>query len=98
MKYYGGDALDVPKGDAYLRELRHEQVRQCREQGMTMDETAEATGYTRRHVMNILGGHGQAGDTLTIDMFAGSDVEPDAEPELAGRQLADPFGRSGRRS
>ncbi|HEX7866547.1 MAG TPA: hypothetical protein VF555_16445 [Variovorax sp.] len=91
IKYYGGDSFDVPKGDAYLRELRHEQVRQCREQGMTVNETAEATGYTRRHVMNITGGDGV--DTHTIDMFA----DLDEEPELVGRQLADPFGRTGRK-
>jgi len=94
VKYYGGDTFEVPKGDAYLRKLRHEQVRQCREQGMTVNETAEATGYTRRHVMNITGGHGQDVDTHTIDMFA----EPDEEPELIGRQLADPFGRTGRKA
>ncbi len=67
---WGGGLLDVPKGDAYLRKLRHDHVRQCREQGLTFDQTADATGYSRRQCMNIMGGHADDDeDTLTHDMF-----------------------------
>lgn len=84
VQEYGGEAFDLPKGDAYLRELRHDQVRQCREQGLTVDETAEATGYSRRHVLNILGGHSDGADTFTIDMFS--------EPASHAGSANDPFG------
>lgn len=84
---YGGEAIDLPKGDAYLRELRHDQVRQCREQGLTVDETAEATGYSRRHVMNIIGGHGDGVDRFTLDLFE----EAQAPCSHAGA-ANDPFG------
>jgi hypothetical protein len=83
---YGGETIDLPKGDAYLRELRHDQVRQCREQGLTFDEIAGATGYSRRHVINILGGHGDGADHFTIDMF-----EQPAPKSYAGA-ANDPFG------
>jgi hypothetical protein len=83
---YGGETLDLPKGDAYLRVLRHDQVRQCRAQGLTVDETAEATGYTRRHVMNIMGG-ADGVDTLTMDMF---DEAP--MPHSYAGSANDPFG------
>ncbi len=88
---YGGEALDVPKGDAYLRRLRHDHVRQCRAQGLTMDQTAEVTGYSRRHVINITGGD-DALDTLTLDLFA----EP--VPGVTGHagQANDPFGLGAR--
>jgi len=91
---YGGETIDLPKGDAYLRELRHDQVRQCREQGLTVDETAEATGYSRRHVINILGGDANGADTFTIDMFA----EPDSDPVNHAGQANDPFGLGSRRA
>jgi hypothetical protein len=52
---WGGEVLMVPKGDAYLRQMRHGHVRRCRELGLTIDETAVATGYSRRHVINIMG-------------------------------------------
>ncbi len=89
---WGGGILDVPKGDAYLRRLRHDHVRQCREQGLTFDETAEATGYSRRQAINIMGGSDYGRDTLTLDMFA--DV-PQAE-DYAGA-ANDPFGLSSRK-
>lgn len=89
---YGGETLDVPKGDAYLRRLRHEHVQQCRAQGLTLDETAEATGYSRRHVINIMGGHGEGSDTLTLDLFADA---PQAQ-SFAGA-ANDPFGLGARR-
>jgi hypothetical protein len=89
---YAGETIDLPKGDAYLRELRHDQVRQCREQGLTVDETAEAVGYSRRHVLNIIGGHADSTDTLTMDMFE----EAPAPRSYAG-QANDPFGMGGPR-
>lgn len=90
---YGGGVLDLPKGDAYLRNLRHDQVRQCREHGLKIDDIAEVTGYTRRHVINILGGHGSDIDTATMDLFGD---EPEA-PESHPGQANDPFGLGARR-
>ena len=84
---YGGGILDVPKGDAYLRRLRHDHVRQCRAQGLTFDETAEATGYSRRQAINIMGGDPSV-DTITRDMF---ELEDDGPLSHAG-QANDPFG------
>lgn len=84
---YGGETIELPKGDAYLRELRHDQVRQCREQGLTVDETAEAVGYSRRHVINIIGGHADGTDTLTMDMF---DEAP--RPQSYAGSANNPFG------
>lgn len=90
---YGGESLDVPKGDAYLRRLRHDHVRQCRAQGLTIDETAEATGYSRRHVINIMGGE-DATDTHTLDLF--DDLPVHYVTSSAG-MANDPFGLGGRR-
>ena len=85
---YGGEVIDIPKADAYVRELRHDQVRRCREQGFTVDETALHTGYTRRHVMNIM--HGDAADdVLTLDLFE----EP---PKTYAGRANDPFGLGAR--
>jgi hypothetical protein len=89
VAHYGSETPDLPKCDGYLRELRHELVRQCRAQGMTIDETAEETGYTRRHVINIMGGEGAAADTFTRDMFA--DDDEDLVVSVAG-SANDPFG------
>jgi hypothetical protein len=85
---YGGESLDVPKGDAYLRRLRHDHVRQCRAQGLTIDDTAEATGYTRRHVINIMGGEADGGDTRTLDLFA----DPVVFATSSAGKANDPFG------
>ena len=90
---YGGETLDLPKGDAYLRQLRYVQVRACRDQGMTVDDTAHATGYSRRHILNIRGGHADHRDPFTRDMF---DPAPAPAPAPAPRSFAgsanDPFG------
>jgi hypothetical protein len=88
---YSGGYFEVPKGDAYLRRLRHDHVRQCRAQGLTMDETAEHTGYSRRHVINIMGGD-DAADTQTIDMFA----EPVHYVTSHAGKANDPFGMGAR--
>ena len=88
---YAGETIDLPKGDAYLRVLRHDQVRQCREQGMTVDETAEATGYSRRHVINIIGGNAGDTDDSTMDMF-------DEAPQDYAGLANDPFGMGARKS
>lgn len=84
---YGGGELQVPKGDAYLRRLRHDHVRQCREQGLTFDETAEATGYSRRQAINIMGGDASMTDMKTRDMF-----EEDEGPVNHAGSANDPFG------
>lgn len=91
VQEYGGEAFDLPKGDAYLRELRHNQVRAHREQGLTMDEIAEVTGYTRRHVINILGGHAGGVDQFTMDLFEEAPA-PRSQPGAAN----DPFGLGAR--
>lgn len=91
---WGGGTLDVPKGDAYLRRLRHDHVRQCREQGLTFDETAEATGYSRRQAINIMGGNDDGRDTLTLDMFAD---ETPPEPQSYAGAANDPFGLGSRK-
>lgn len=87
---YGGEAMDLPKGDAYMRELRHEQVRECRRQKLTVDEIAEATGYSRRHVLNILGGHADSVDRHTLDLF-----EEAPSPVSRAGSANDPFGLAG---
>lgn len=94
IAHYGGEHLELPKGDAYLRELRHDHVRQCRLQGMTVDDTAEATGYSRRHVINILGGHGAYVDTATMDLFADMDEPAENQAGTANN----PFGIDSRRT
>lgn len=93
VAHYGSETPDLPKCDGYLRELRHELVRQCRAQGLTIDETAEQTGYTRRHVINIMGGEGSAADAVTRDMFADDE---DEVVSVAG-SANDPFGLATRR-
>ena len=85
---WGGGLLDVPKGDAYLRRLRHDHVRQCREQGLTFDETAEATGYSRRQAINIMGGNDEGMDRKTRDLF---EIEDETLVSRAG-WANDPFG------
>lgn len=91
VREYGGESFDLPKGDAYLREVRHNQVRQYREEGLTMDEIAHVTGYSRRHVMNILGGHAGAADHFTMDLFDEAPA-PCSTPGAAN----DPFGLGAR--
>ncbi|MFT4191669.1 MAG: hypothetical protein QM617_09135 [Comamonas sp.] len=90
---YGAETVELPKCDGILRELRHDVVRQCRAQGLSIDETAEATGYSRRHVINILGGSAGGADVYTMDLFQ----DPAAPP--AGRYTgtaSDPFGLAAR--
>lgn len=89
VAHYGAETPDLPKCDGYLRELRHELVRQCRAQGLTIDETAEETGYTRRHVINIMGGDASAADTFTRDMFEADD---DHQLVAVAGTANDPFG------
>lgn len=91
VRHYGGETMELPKGDAYLRELRHDQVRQARVRGQKVDEIAEETGYSRRHVINILGGKAAVKDTLTGDLFANLD-EPCPRVQSQAGQANDPFG------
>jgi len=93
---FGGETINLPKGDAYLRVLRHDQVRLCREQGLTVDETAEATGYSRRHVINIVHGHGSDVDTATMDLFDEPALIAPAQSHAG--HANDPFGLGGRQA
>lgn len=101
VKEYTGESVMLPKLDSYLRELRHEQVRQCKAQGLDVDAIVERTGYTRRHVFNILGGYADSRDTFTMDMF-GEDDQPAAEPvamaESGAGSANNPFGLIGRKA
>ena len=101
VKEYEGESLLLPKLDSYLRELRHEQVRQCKARGLDVDEIAEETGYTRRHVFNILGGYADSRDTFTMDMFGEEEAQP-AEPVAMAESEAgsanNPFGLAGRKA
>lgn len=99
VEEYGGEYLTLPKGDSYLRELRHEQVREFDRKGMHVDDIAEATGYTRRHVFNILGGYADTRDTFTMDLFGepGAAAEAPREPvESRPGHANDPFGLGAR--
>ncbi|MNX34298.1 hypothetical protein D3C86_645410 [compost metagenome] len=104
VREYAGESLLLPKLDSYLRELRHEQVRQCKAQGLDVDEIAEETGYTRRHVFNILGGYADTRDTFTMDLFGGGDDLADQPAELAPTvestpgNANDPFGLGARKA
>lgn len=84
--HFGAETLELPKGDAYMRQLRHDMVRQCRTQGLTMDEIAQTTGYCRRQVINILGGGDGGADVYTMDLF-----ETPAPVSHAGK-ANNPFG------
>lgn len=83
---YEGETLELPNADAYLRELRHEQVRQLRTQGLSMDGIARETGYSRRHVINILHGDTEA-DVFTMDLF-----EDAPKPQSYAGRANNPFG------
>lgn len=52
---YGDEVLHLPKYDSIARQARHDLVRQLRRGGATRREIALSTGYTTRHVGNILG-------------------------------------------
>lgn len=101
VENWRGEALELPKGDAWLRELRHEAVRQCRARHMKLDDIASETGYTRRHVINILMGRTDGADRFTIDMFGDEAEREMAEaPNVSHHQAVvstagsanDPFG------
>jgi hypothetical protein len=103
VAWAGGETMDLPKGDAYMRELRHHQVREIRASGLTMEETARATGYSRRQVINITGGEGTSRDTRTRDMFEEAEDEgavggrkADKAPVSTWAGQGDPFGHHGR--
>lgn len=56
VEWAGGGTLSyLPKYDAVARQLRHEQVRQLREAGHTINEVAQKSGYSQRWVIKILG-------------------------------------------
>ena len=86
VEEYDGAVLELPNADAYVRELRHEQVRQLRAEGLSMDDIGRATGYCRRHVINILHGKTEA-DVYTMDLFE----EAPKVQSYAGR-ANNPFG------
>lgn len=96
VEHFGNLTLDLPKYDGVLRQLRHRKVRQLRGQGKTMDQVAVVSGYTRRHVINILAS--DPSDHRQLDMFdepagpaAAAAPAPAAAPAKAVR-AHDPFG------
>jgi hypothetical protein len=102
---YGGETMDVPKADAFLRQIRHEQVRFYREAGLTMDEIATQTGYSKRWVVDILGGHADERDTQTMDMFEPAQLRRPASKDASIRVVYvsdfpahDPFGATRKRA
>lgn len=92
VREYSRETLDIPKADAFMRTLRHSQVQFYREAGLTMDAIAVQTGYTKRWVVDILGGHADGKDVHTVDMF--DVIGSPATPKLPAkaRQLASSFG------
>ncbi len=87
VEAYAGLTLELPKYDSVMRQLRHERVRQHRAQGLTMDQVAVATGYSRRQVINILGRDGV--DDGQMAMFAEAG---EGSPVVKKHLAHDPFG------
>lgn len=54
IERWGGQTLILPKYDSVARQVRHERVVHLRQEGATINQVALATGYTTRHVINIL--------------------------------------------
>jgi hypothetical protein len=105
---YKGEAIDVPKADAFLRQIRHQQVSFYRAAGLTMDQIALHTGYSKRWVIDILGGHADGRDTQTIDMFEPAQIVKPSHsrraanqpklPKLPSFSAHDPFGMTRQRA
>lgn len=94
VAHYGSAVLDLPKYDGVVRQVRHQRVRLLRGQGKTHDRIAVETGYTRRHVINILAGDDDVVSRAQLDLF-GEPVEA-AEAvaeraELPPNSANDPF-------
>lgn len=70
-------AIELPKYDSVVRQWRHQRVAKMRRDGIKLDVIALHTGYTRRHVINIL--RDLAEDNLQLDLFA--QVQPQASGE-----------------
>lgn len=96
--------MELPKADAATRQWRHQQVHELA-RTMTNDQVARATGYTRRHVINIRQAEAEAAGLRQPDLFdsLGDDEDQADLVDLADRvQDADdtptahnPFGLSG---
>lgn len=96
-----GMTTDLPKADALFRQWRHQRVHALVGTKMTDAEVALATGYTRRHVINIRQAEaelaaacgGPDGNPAQFDLFAAVDRELDAAVTAdAGPTAHDPFG------
>lgn len=94
-----GMTTDLPKADAIFRQWRHQRVHALVGGRMTDAEIALATGYTRRHVINIRQAEaehaaaGGDGNPAQFDLFAAVDAELDATLGAdAGPTAHDPFG------
>jgi hypothetical protein len=72
VKEYAGEQLQLAKNDALARQLRHRYVQELRDQGDKIYQVALKTGYTSRHVINIL----QAGQTAPPQLGLFDDYEP----------------------
>lgn len=51
----GGTRIDMTKIDSVVRQLRRLQVGQLRAAGTSLRDMALATGYSQRHIQNIVG-------------------------------------------
>lgn len=51
---FGGERLEIPKGDGYWRHVRNQRMRRERAQGATRAELAARYHLTERQVTNIL--------------------------------------------
>ena len=102
-----GITMELPKADAATRQWRHQQVHEL-SRSMTNDQVAMATGYTRRHVINIRNAEAEAAGLRQGDLFADLlDLdEADLVDQVDAREEADdgrdtypsahnPFGLAG---
>lgn len=89
VNYSGGSVIELPKYDSVTRQLRHERVRACRALGLTGDQTATKTGYTRRQVMNIWAAANDHQDFLQDQLWT---VEEETPAKSFTGRANDPFG------
>lgn len=111
VKEYGGEVIDMPKADAFIVQIRHQQVRFYRQAGLTMDQVAVQTGYCKKWVINILHDRTLKRDPNTHEMFpdelkdaqrvvryTASNAPQRKPPKLPEYSAHDPFGMTRQRA